>query len=163
MSSSFLLPAPVFSAIVCLWKRTHMTTAPFCHIELFAGNANAEDVRPVLAEAGYDVGMRGLQKPLAPAQLFVVDADGQVEQALGHCRRLRDDERDGHVPILLVAPADPTVRRASLEAGADALLTRPFEPAVLLAAVQSLLRVKARHDQLARQAAEAHGVSQRLQ
>ena len=141
-----------------------MASASTGPIELFAGNSLAEDIRARLVEAGYSVRVRAFHEAHGPAQLYVVDADKQIDQALGQCRRLRGAQDDTWVPMLLVTPeSGPPVRLASLEAGADALLTRPFEPAVLLAAVQALLRVKQRHDQLATQAAEAHGISRRLQ
>jgi sigma-B regulation protein RsbU (phosphoserine phosphatase) len=120
----------------------------------------------MLQDAGYDVAVRKIGEPIArgPAQLFVIDAGKQVDQALSVCRRLRHEADGGFTPILLVtADAEPSVRLKSLEAGADALLARPFQRELLLAAVQALVRVKARHDLLAGQAAEAQGISKRLQ
>jgi sigma-B regulation protein RsbU (phosphoserine phosphatase) len=64
---------------------------------------------------------------------------------------------------LITSDGGPATRLTGLEAGADAMLARPFEPAVLRAAVQALVRVKERHDRLANQAAEAAGVTRRLQ
>jgi sigma-B regulation protein RsbU (phosphoserine phosphatase) len=135
-------------------------------IELFAGTPPSEDVRLLLLEAGYDVGVRPLQEAQSatPAQLYVVDADNQMDVALKQCRRLRSDGAEVHTPILLVTTQDSTsARLAALDSGADISLVRPFAPAELLAQVNSLVRNKERHDRLATQAAEAHGISRRLQ
>jgi sigma-B regulation protein RsbU (phosphoserine phosphatase) len=143
----------------------HMVAASSCHIELFVGDPPLEDVRSLLTEAGYDVGVRAFQEPhmFVPALLHVVDAGKQIEPALRQCHRLRTEQNDAYTPILLVTPdAAPSLRLAGLESGADTSLARPFEPAELLAQVLALLRVKQRHDQLASQAAEAHGISKRL-
>ena len=140
--------------------------ASTCHIELFVSSPPQDEVRSLLAGAGYNVGVRGIQEPhrRVPASLYVVDAGHQLESALKLCQRLRTDQSDGYTPILLVPNADgASTRLASLESGADTSLARPFEPAELLAQVQALLRIKQRHDQLASQAAEAHGTSKRLQ
>jgi sigma-B regulation protein RsbU (phosphoserine phosphatase) len=143
-----------------------MVTASSCHIELFADNPPREDVRSLLIEAGYDVGVRALHEPhgCAPAHLYVVDGGRQLDAALRHCRRLRLEQNEAYAPILLVtADAASSVRLAALECGADTSVARPFESAELLAQAQSLLRIKERHDQLASQAAEAQGISKRLQ
>jgi sigma-B regulation protein RsbU (phosphoserine phosphatase) len=143
-----------------------MVAALSHRIELFVGSPSQEDVPSLLIEAGYDVGVRAFQEPHrhVPAQLYVVDAGRTIEPALKQCLRLRADQNDAYTPILLVtAEAAASLRLASLECGADTSLARPFEPVELLAQVQSLLRVKERHDRLASQAAEAHGISKRLQ
>src|ERR1043166_4911798 len=133
-------------------------------IDLFTAALAAEDLREPLQNAGYNVRVRGFHDthPLATAHLCIGDGGEQLDVALKHCRRIRSEQRDGFTPILLVmGERGPSVRL--VESGADAFLIRPFEPAMLLAAVQALLRVKERHDQLATQAAEADRVSKRLQ
>lgn len=141
-----------------------MAAAASCHIELFASHPALDDVRSLLADAGYDLAVR--QIPELPtqtlAQLYVVDGGRQPEAALKHCHRLRIDQNDAYTPILFVAGGEP-LRLASLECGADTSLGRPLEPAELLAQVQALLRVKERHDRLALQATEAQRISRRLQ
>ena len=141
-----------------------MAAVASCHIELFAGHPPQDDVRSLLADAGYDLAVRHFHEPPAqtPAQLYVVDGGRQPEAALKHCHRLRIDQNDSYTPILFVTGAGPT-RLASLECGADTSLARPVEPAEFLAQVQSLIRVKERHDQLAIKAADAQRISKRLQ
>ena len=135
------------------------------HILLYAGRPDADDLRPVLHEAGYHVGLRPLGDLAANGtspSLLVVDGAGQNDQALRTCVHLRARQSDGYVPILYVT-GDPRDRVACLECGADTYLPRPFDPAELLAQVQALLRIKQRHDQLSARAAESARVSRRLQ
>jgi sigma-B regulation protein RsbU (phosphoserine phosphatase) len=146
-------------------EKLRMATIPSLYIELIEGNPPKDDMRIWLTEAGYDVGVRSFQEPhsAAPAHLYVVDGRQQTDLALKQCQRLRVDQNGGYTPILFVTPEAAGALRQSLEYGADTAMARPFEPAELLAQVQSLLRVKERHDRLAHQAAEASGISKRLQ
>lgn len=67
------------------------------------------------------------------------------------CERLRADPRHALLPIVLVTALDPATERVrGLEAGADDFLTKPINPAELMARVKSLLRVKALHDEVLR-------------
>ncbi|WP_102107056.1 diguanylate cyclase [Oceaniglobus roseus] len=57
------------------------------------------------------------------------------------CRRIKADPAGSGVPVLLLVAADEGARRvAGLEAGADEVLTLPFDDLALLARVRSLLR-----------------------
>src|SRR5207248_3217871 len=81
------------------------------------------------------------QPNLTGVRLVVVDGTSGAAEALRLCRRLRSRSResDGFTPLLFVtANPAPAARLASLEAGADAYLLRPFEPAELLAQVRAL-------------------------
>jgi sigma-B regulation protein RsbU (phosphoserine phosphatase) len=142
---------------------------------VYSGDPERADVRAVLNQAGYEVDACGLENAGHDANpshgssngnsvgLFVVDGVRQPEQALRVCHRLRDGQEEQFVPILFVA-ADAGLRNriASLECGADAYVTRPFDPTELVAQVQALLRIKERHDQIATRAAEAGRVNMRL-
>ena len=136
-------------------------------IELFVGSPSSHELRSLLHDAGYEVGLRSFQEPYvaAPTQLFIVDGGRQTEQALKQCASLTLQARtEAYTPILFVtADPSPLARLASLECGADTSLVRPFEPAELLAQVQTLVRIKERHDQLALKAAEASRATTRLQ
>ena len=143
-----------------------MSAGTSLYIELFTGNPPLEDMRSLLVEAGYEVGVRPLHEPhmMVPAHLYIVDSGGQSDLALKHCHRLRIEQNDSYTPILFVtADAAPSLRLTSLECGADTSLARPFEPAELLAQVQALIRIKQRHDQLTGKAAEANRATKRLQ
>lgn len=59
------------------------------------------------------------------------------------CRRLKNDIRTSHVPvILLMAKAAVEDKLAGLETGADAYLSKPFDPDELLAHLDNVLRVR---------------------
>jgi adenylate cyclase len=68
------------------------------------------------------------------------------------CRLLRSDDSLPRTPIILVTgTADPDELIAGLDAGADEYLTKPIDPAALIARVRSALRLKALYDQVAEQ------------
>jgi adenylate cyclase len=68
------------------------------------------------------------------------------------CRRLRQMPALRAVPVVMLTALEGTdhvVR--GLEAGADDFISKPFQPAELVARVRSLLRVKALFDEVERQ------------
>ena len=66
------------------------------------------------------------------------------------CRRLKSDNGLPFIPIVLVtAKVDSKDVVAGLEAGADEYLTKPVDPAALVARVKSMLRIKELTDQVA--------------
>jgi PAS domain S-box-containing protein len=60
------------------------------------------------------------------------------------CRRLKSDPQTSSIPILHLSATrvDPGAAVQGLEAGADAYLTLPVEPEVLVATIHALLRAK---------------------
>jgi putative two-component system response regulator len=67
------------------------------------------------------------------------------------CEKLKTDRETGLIPIILVtALSDKQDRVAGIKAGADDFLTRPPDRSELLARVRSLMRLKARTDELER-------------
>jgi sigma-B regulation protein RsbU (phosphoserine phosphatase) len=137
-------------------------------IVLCADASSGPEVRAALQPAGFDVALKSIHDAIpvngAPVQLILIDGGVQTDSALKLCRRLRSQFDDAFVPILfLAANHQAGARQASLESGADAYLPRPFDTAELVAQVQSLVRLKERHDQLAVKAAETQRVNQRLQ
>ena len=66
------------------------------------------------------------------------------------CRRIKEQSRDQFVPVLLLTALDRASNAVTgLDAGADAFVTKPFDPDELVARVKALLRIKALQDQLA--------------
>lgn len=59
------------------------------------------------------------------------------------CRRIKDDPRTTHIPVVMVtALSDSADRVRGLEAGADDFLTKPLNDTALFARVRSLVRLK---------------------
>ncbi|MGE5178592.1 MAG: response regulator [Bacteroidota bacterium] len=126
----------------------------------------------ILTRAGYDVihaadGLAALRM-VAEREPRVVVLDVKMPGLDGWevCRRIKADPGTSSTLVLQVSATYVTDAHTvrALEGGADAALTEPVEPAVLVATVRSLLRVRAAEDslraalageQLARNAAEA--------
>ena len=65
------------------------------------------------------------------------------------CRTIKWDLRFSHIPvILLTAKATPENQVEGLESEADAYITKPFDPAVLMSQIRSLLRNRVRAQQM---------------
>ena len=65
------------------------------------------------------------------------------------CRRIRENPRTVHVPVVMVTALDqPADRIAGLDAGADDFLTKPVDDAALFARVRSLVRLKMMMDEM---------------
>lgn len=57
------------------------------------------------------------------------------------CQKLRANPHTRHLPVLMVVPpGKPALRLAALQAGADAVLERPLNQALLLTRLRGLLR-----------------------
>lgn len=65
------------------------------------------------------------------------------------CRRLKENPDTRHIPVVLITPRDGRVDRLTgLGAGADDFLSKPFDDVMLMARVQSLMRLKTAIDEL---------------
>jgi len=81
--------------------------------------------------------------------LIVLDVMMPGMDGLEVCRQLRAVRRDRYVPIILVtALDDEEYLCAGLGAGADDYITKPINPAQILARVRTALRLKAALDEL---------------
>jgi two-component system alkaline phosphatase synthesis response regulator PhoP len=107
-----------------------------------------EVVRDYLTQSGYRVLTAGDgQTALAMARrenpdLMVLDLmlPGSID-GLDVCRRVRQDSRLAHLPIImLTARTDETDRLIGLELGADDYVTKPFSPREVVARVRAVLR-----------------------
>jgi len=77
-----------------------------------------------------------LQPDLILLDLMLPGVDG-----LEVCRRIRQDEKNHRVPIImLTAKSEDTDVVAGLEVGADDYVTKPFSPRILIARIRAVLR-----------------------
>jgi adenylate cyclase len=87
--------------------------------------------------------------------LILLDLSMPKLDGLEACRLLRSDDSLPRTPIILITgKTDPEDLIAGLDAGADEYLTKPIDPAALVARVRSALQLKALHDQIAEQKAD---------
>jgi two-component system, NtrC family, sensor kinase len=109
--------------------------------------ANRYTVAHALKRAGYDVieaetGTQALELARQVPSAIILDV--KLPDILGYevCRRLKANPRTSHIPILQLSAAfiDNESRVYALESGADAYLTQPVEPNVLVATVRSLVK-----------------------
>ena len=103
----------------------------------------------VLESVGFDVSMcsngsDALRDDSDVTQHDLVLLDLMLPGASGFevCRRIR--ERSGIPIVILTARSEPTDVVAGLELGADDYITKPFDPAVLVARIRAVLRRHAR-------------------
>jgi two-component system, OmpR family, alkaline phosphatase synthesis response regulator PhoP len=107
--------------------------------------AITEALATLLRQAGYFVitarsGHDALAQLAAEPDLLVLDIMMPDLDGYAVCRAVR--EKSGYVPIIMLTAKDaPGDRAAGLELGADAYLTKPFEPGELLAQVRALFRL----------------------
>lgn len=75
--------------------------------------------------------------------LILINLSDQAEDRHGFCRELKDSSDTAAIAIISVGIADTArARFAALDAGADDVLPRPINDALLLARIRSLLRVR---------------------
>jgi two-component system chemotaxis response regulator CheY len=71
--------------------------------------------------------------------LVFLDVDMPLLNGIDACRRLRDDDSDGEMTIVMLTAAHgDSVERQAEAAGADLFLTKPFSPLELLQLVDRL-------------------------
>lgn len=107
----------------------------------------ADDYTVVCAEGG----MEALSLVEAsPPDLILLDVMMPEIDGFEVCRRLKANPSRAHIPVVMVtALTEHRDRLTGLNAGADDFLSKPWDDAVLIARVRSLLRLKGVMDQLA--------------
>jgi len=109
--------------------------------------ALAEVVKMQLEVSGYEVimahdGQTGLEVARNEGPDLII-LDLMLPKLNGHqvCRMLKFDEKYKKIPIIMfTSRADKKNEEIGKEVGADAYLSKPFEPDVLLAKVKELLQ-----------------------
>ncbi len=112
--------------------------------------ANRYAVSRHLRAAGFTVweatdGRRALERLAQELpDLMVADVRMPGMDGLELVRRVRADARTRHLAVLQVSASftDPISQAQGLDSGADAYLTHPVEPLVLLASIRALLRAR---------------------
>jgi two-component system, NtrC family, sensor kinase len=111
-------------------------------------DANRYTNSHILTRSGFRVleattGREALE--LANSLPSVILLDIKLPDILGYevCRRIKSNPRTSSIPILQLSAAflDNESKIYALESGADAYLTQPIEPSVLIATVRSLVRL----------------------
>lgn len=100
-----------------------------------------EGFEVVEAETGTDA-----LRLIREKEIDLVVLDVQLPDISGFdvCRNIRENPRTSDLPVLLLSASfvDTVSKVEGLEGGADAYLTEPVEPLVLLATINSLLRLR---------------------
>jgi DNA-binding response OmpR family regulator len=129
---------------------------------------NVHLLEAVLEPRGYDVvpatdGERALEL-VASARPDLVLLDVVMPNLDGYavCRRIRANEETAMLPVIMVT-ASTSERTEAIRAGADDLISKPFDQGELLARIRSLLRIKRYHDTITTQAAELADLNRTLQ
>lgn len=127
----------------------------------------AADLRHALAGAGFAAADHALGSTPAvdfgPVAAAVVDVGEKPDVAAAQTRRWRIELGDQVVPVLWVLPAAaPEVAAIGLDAGADAVLARPFDLPLFVAQVKALARTHAAAARLGVKAAEARLLGDQL-
>lgn len=111
--------------------------------------ANRYAVRRILERIGLDViegatGAEGLRLAEENPDLIILDIKLPDVNGFEVCRRLKADPRYRAIPVLQMSAnfTQTHDKVEGLESGADGYLAQPIEPAVLVATVQSLLRIR---------------------
>ncbi len=85
--------------------------------------------------------------------LILLDVEMPTTNGFEVCRKLKDDARIMHVPVIFLTGATATDEKIrGLELGATDYITKPFDPAELRARVRASLRTKYLLDLLSRKA-----------
>ncbi|MDA0178725.1 SpoIIE family protein phosphatase [Solirubrobacter phytolaccae] len=97
-----------------------------------------------------ETGTEGLDLARRDPDLIVLDVHLPDIDGFEVCRRLKQDERTRHIPVLQRSQShvDDAARVYGLESGADAYLTEPVDPSVLVATARALLRVRRAENRL---------------
>src|ERR1051325_1529010 len=111
----------------------------------------------ILKAEGYEVfsaadGKEAIEQVMkAPPGLVLLDVMMPHIDGYEVCRRLKSNAETQLIPVVLVTSLSAARDRGQgLEAGADDFLNKPYDHSELLARVRSLLKLKARTDELER-------------
>lgn len=106
-------------------------------VEMLSIRLEANNYQVIAASDGQE----GLDKARAGSpDLIILDLMLPKLDGCQVCRALKSDEKYKQIPIVIfTARAQESDVKAGNEAGADAYITKPFEPDILLAKVNQLI------------------------
>lgn len=106
-------------------------------VEMLSIRLEANNYQVIAASDGQE----GLDKARAESpDLIILDLMLPKLDGCQVCRALKSDEKYKQIPIVIfTARAQESDVKAGNEAGADAYITKPFEPDILLAKVNQLI------------------------
>ena len=111
--------------------------------------SNVKLLRIKLSKEGYDVveaanGREALARVVSDApDLVLLDVMMPGMNGYDACRRIKERETNGFLPVILVtAKTETEALIEGFEAGADDYVTKPFKPVELLARVRAMLRIR---------------------
>jgi len=109
-------------------------------VEMLSIRLEANNYQVIAASDGQE----GLDKARSESpDLIILDLMLPKLDGYQVCRMLKSDEKYKQIPIVIfTARAQESDIKAGNEAGADAYITKPFEPAILLGKVSQLLEKK---------------------
>ncbi|MDD5691834.1 MAG: response regulator [Candidatus Omnitrophica bacterium] len=109
-------------------------------VEMLSIRLEANNYRVIAASDGQE----GLDKARAESpDLIILDLMLPKLDGYQVCRMLKSDEKYKQIPIVIfTARAQESDVKAGMDAGADAYITKPFDPAILLGKVSQLLEEK---------------------
>ncbi len=101
-----------------------------------------EVARFIFEKAGYSVTLHGSAESLLAqlnykADIFILDKQLPDMDGLELCRRLKADVHTSAIPVLMLS-ANPQIKALASDAGADAVMEKPFEIKELLNMVAAL-------------------------
>ena len=102
-----------------------------------------EVARFIFERAGYMVSLHGSAESLLARKdyqpdIFILDKQLPDMDGLDLCRRLKGASGTSAIPVLMLS-ANPQIKSLASEAGADAVMEKPFEIKELLTLVASLV------------------------
>ncbi len=71
--------------------------------------------------------------------LIVLDIIMDEMSGLEVCKKLKSEERTGHIPIIFLTAAHDALKKSAYEAGADDFMGKPFEGAILRSKIKRLI------------------------
>lgn len=116
------------------------------NVKLLQARLNAEYFEVVTASSGHEA-LAVCERERIDVVLLDVMMPGL--DGFEVCRRLKNDPKTHHIPVVMVTALDqPSDRLQGLECGADDFLTKPVDDIALITRVKNLARLKTLNDEM---------------